>query len=94
LVTQNGEVDQRRAQDRVLGVLVAAEDEPQDRDKQQQQGEHGDKRDIGERRRERATPVVTELPDHRHYQREGGMTLLVHVDGPNRPLDWVHARRT
>jgi hypothetical protein len=94
LVTQNGEVDERRSHDGVLGVLVAAEDESQDRDKEQQQREDSHKRDVGERGRERATPVVAELADHRHHERDRGMALLVHVDGPDRPLERARARRT
>jgi hypothetical protein len=90
LVAQDGKLDERRAQDRVVGILAAAEHEPQDRDEEQQQREYRHERAVGERRGESATAVVTELADHRHHKRQRCMTLLVLVNGPDRPLERVH----
>ena len=90
LLTEHGELLQRRADDAVRDVLVA--DEPQDRREDQQQREQREKPVVGEQRGELRASVVTEFLDDAEEEADDSVVLLRPVEPSDDPLDDVHAR--
>jgi hypothetical protein len=68
LVPDDRELGHRRTQQALLEAGVAAEQEPEHGDHDQQQGEQREERVVGNHRGQRGALVVSELPHHR--QRE------------------------
>ena len=91
LDADDGELGERRVQQALLEMRVVPHHEPEGRDQQQQQGEEREEAVVRQQGGEGATPVVAVFLHYPEEEGERPVTLLVVVEGPDRPLGWVHA---
>jgi hypothetical protein len=92
LLPDDGELGHRGAHKALLEAGVAAEQEPEHGDHDQQQGrQREEERVVGDHRGERAASIVAELPHDRERESKPPETLLHTVNGPQQPFDTLHA---
>ncbi len=90
LVPDDGELGHSGAQHALLEAGVAAEQEPEHGDHDQQQGKQRKERVVGDHGGERAAVVVAELAHDRERESQPPGTLLRAVKGPPQPFGTVH----
>jgi len=90
LASKERELTERRAQDLIAQVRMAAQDEPEDGHQQQQQGKQSQKSRERENARKVARSVVAVLLDDREGDSGYGAALLKAVGSTDRRFDPVH----
>jgi hypothetical protein len=92
LIADDRELGQGGVQHLLLQGGLAAEQEAEGGDQDEQQGKQGEKAVPGQQGGEVAALVVAELLDHGDQEPEPAVALLVAIDAAQRPFNRVHHR--